>query len=383
MITGNSRNLLNQIAEISFKSIREFIFYLKKVYNAKLYFKLDCKLLPCSALVEWGDNFYCLIATTKQGNKLMIFADKEKKEMYIKPFLKRLCISPECFKVPNISHNEILDLTHNGDRWEGDVVDGWPMGFGYLYNENDRLVYSGFMYKMHKVCYGTSYYEDLGEMMVKYEGMYMWDERFGRGSMYDRNGRLDYEGEWINNHPRIYQVANIFSSMDLETVNSFTEEVIIADNCCNGQGWEELDFRLFPSLISLVIGSNCFAYTTRVILSDLLHLREFTVGRQSFTFPVRSIFENHFGSLEISSCPELTEIRIGCYSFVHYDEFHIQDLPKLVLLSVGDNAIRSFSFKNCDHFLLCDLPSLEVITIGGFCWLNVSSVHIESMYRNE
>ena len=136
-------------------------------------------------------------------------------------------IPPESYRMPSIRHNMVLDLSTDGDRWEGDVVGEWPLGFGELYNENDQLVYRGFMYKMHRICYGTSYYEDMGIMRIKYEGMYMWDKRFGKGSMYNRKGQLEYEGEWINDQPCFFQTESICSSMDLENLSSVTEIVMI------------------------------------------------------------------------------------------------------------------------------------------------------------
>ena len=343
--------------------------------------KLDYRFLPISFIAKWGGAITYLDMCQHNGNLLLVCANIHEKKITAVFMLDENHIIPENSIMSQIHHNAILDISTNGDRWEGDVAGNIPFGFGQLYNENDRLIYSGFMYGMHKICYGTSYYEDMEEMMIKYEGMYMQDEQFGRGSMYDRNGQLDYEGEWIDGHPRKYQISYIFMNMDLANLSSFTEEIVISDNCCNGHDWEVLDFRFLPSLISLVIGSNCFMYTTRVLLNDLLYLEEFTVRRQSFTPPEKSGFENHSGILEIMNCPKLTRISIDSYSFVYYDVFHMQDLPKLVELSVGGEDIRSFSFKNCRNFSICNFPSLEVITIGWFCLVNVVLVQFESMYE--
>ena len=35
-----------------------------------------------------------------------------------------------------------LDISDDGDRWEGDVLNEKPFGFGCYYNDNNRLVYS-------------------------------------------------------------------------------------------------------------------------------------------------------------------------------------------------------------------------------------------------
>ena len=40
-----------------------------------------------------------------------------------------------------IEHNQVLDLSDDGERWEGDVLDGKPYGWGVLYENENRRVY--------------------------------------------------------------------------------------------------------------------------------------------------------------------------------------------------------------------------------------------------
>ena len=51
-------------------------------------------------------------------------------------------------------HNEIVDLSVDGDRWEGDVLDGEPCGWGVLYNGHNERVYEGVRVGEKNSCYG-------------------------------------------------------------------------------------------------------------------------------------------------------------------------------------------------------------------------------------
>ena len=43
-----------------------------------------------------------------------------------------------------IKRNQALSLSEEGDRWEGDVLDDKPYGWGVLYDQNTHMVYEGF-----------------------------------------------------------------------------------------------------------------------------------------------------------------------------------------------------------------------------------------------
>ena len=38
-----------------------------------------------------------------------------------------------------IEHNQVLDLNDDGDRWEGDVLNNEPYGWGVLYDSENRM----------------------------------------------------------------------------------------------------------------------------------------------------------------------------------------------------------------------------------------------------
>ena len=55
-----------------------------------------------------------------------------------------------------------IDLSEQGERWEGDSLNGVPFGYGCIYNSNNQLIYKGFIFEGMKVCFGSVFYEDVG-----------------------------------------------------------------------------------------------------------------------------------------------------------------------------------------------------------------------------
>ena len=51
-----------------------------------------------------------------------------------------------------VKHNQTLDLNEEGDRWEGDVLNDSPWGWGVLYDKNNHRVYEGFRIGEKNVC---------------------------------------------------------------------------------------------------------------------------------------------------------------------------------------------------------------------------------------
>ena len=71
-------------------------------------------------------------------------------------------------EVKDVESKQVLDLSDDGERWEGDVLDNQPYGWGVLYDSENRRTYEGFRIGEVNVCYGRSYYSDVGVM--EYEG---------------------------------------------------------------------------------------------------------------------------------------------------------------------------------------------------------------------
>ena len=130
-----------------------------------------------------------------------------------------------------LKNHDILDLNENGDRWEGDSLNGIPFGYGCVYNSENQLIYKGFVFEGMKVCYGVEMYGDIG--IVEYEGEFYKGMRYGNGKLYDKKNELIYEGEWANNNPFELYSLKIENELKEEDIHSGLEELEIGENCCN------------------------------------------------------------------------------------------------------------------------------------------------------
>ena len=57
---------------------------------------------------------------------------------------------------------DTIDLSENGDRWEGVSLNGNPFGYGCVYDSDNQLIYKGFVFEGMKVCYENVFYGDTG-----------------------------------------------------------------------------------------------------------------------------------------------------------------------------------------------------------------------------
>ena len=92
----------------------------------------------------------------------------------------------------DVKKGDVLDLNENGVRWEGDSLNGDPYGYGCIYDEENHIIYNGFMFEGVKVCYGKEIYGDIG--IVEYEGGFYKGMRYGNGKFYDKKKEWIYEG---------------------------------------------------------------------------------------------------------------------------------------------------------------------------------------------
>ena len=181
--------------------------------------------------------------------------------------------------VVGIEHAKVLDLSDDGKRWEGDVLNNEPYGWGLLYDSEGEKVYEGFKNGEVSVCYGRSYYPDIQK--VEYEGMICEGKRWGRGVQYDRDGGIVFEGEWMNDS---YQIERrIEKSNSYPLLHCLFEEFIVSDGCCNGPIWEGIDFSFITHLRQFNVGDYCFENVNEVKLIGLNELERLVIGKKCFT----------------------------------------------------------------------------------------------------
>ena len=164
----------------------------------------------------------------------------------------------------NLKRGDTVDLNENGDRWEGDSLEGIPFGYGCEYNCDNQLVYKGFVFEGMKVCYGVEMYGDIG--IVEYEGGFYKGKRYGNGKLYDKKNVLIYEGEWANNNPFELYSLRIENELKEEDIHYDLEELEIGENCCN----ELKCFKLigFAHLKKLIFHKNSLKNLNSLVISN-------------------------------------------------------------------------------------------------------------------
>jgi len=157
---------------------------------------------------------------------------------------------------------DILDLSADGRRWEGTIQENLPFGYGCLYNEDNELVFEGWLINETKVCYGIEYWSDTGA--VKYEGCLYEGMKHGYGVLYNRLGSIEYSGFFNNDSPLIPN-----KELTLENDSPFPF--------------------LHSHLESLVIGDEYNPKITSLLIHDCYALNQITFG--SYCFPYVESFE--------------------------------------------------------------------------------------------
>ena len=238
-----------------------------------------------------------------------------------------------------IEHYRVLDLSDDGERWEGDVLHSKPCGWGMLYDSENRIVYEGFRIRGVNVCYGRSYYPDVG--VIEYEGMIDEGKRWGRGIRYDRAGRVMYEGEWMSDEQLN---KRIILSEENQLLHNHVEELIVCDNSCNGREWTDFDFSVLTKLRVLRVGDDCFENVQEVNLIRLNQLERVVIGMMSFREVKARADYNPNCHFHVKDCERLRVLKIGCWSFSDYSVCEIENVPSLEVIEMGEMDEESSNF---------------------------------------
>ena len=91
-------------------------------------------------------------------------------------------------------------FNNNGDRYEGNWSNGWINGYGTYYFR-DGNIYQGYFLKAIKTGKGKFYWSDGN----RYDGDWLNDERTGKGKFYWSDGNR-YEGEFLNGKKNGYGI---------------------------------------------------------------------------------------------------------------------------------------------------------------------------------
>ena len=255
-----------------------------------------------------------------------------------------------------VEHNRVLDLSDDGERWEGNVLDNKPCGWGVLYDSENRRVYEGFRIGDVNVCYGRSYYPE--NQKVEYEGGICGGMRWGRGIQSDRHGNIVLKGEWMNNEQLSKRVV---VNEENQFLHNHIEELIVSNNSCNRKECTALDLSFMSKLRLLKVGDECFENVNEMKLIGLSMLERVVIGRESFTKQknerlLESDPNRHFC---LKNCERLRELMIGCDSFCDYSVCEIENMNRLEVIEMGKLNEESFNFWYASLKLKSDYDGMK------------------------
>ena len=261
------------------------------------------------------------------------------KRVIVTDVKNRRLLRVEDVDLSKVEHNEIVDLSVDGDRWEGDVLNGKPYGWGVLYNKDNIRVYEGFCIGNKNECYGVSYYSDIGS--IEYEGEWCDGKRWGRGVQYDRTGSVLNDGEWLNGN---HLTTTVRITPEMAIFHNHIEELFVSDGSCNGEEMGLLDLSLMSSLKSLRVGSLCFSYVEEVKLIGMSELESVVVGMNSFTKKKNSYANDPNRHFYLKDCPKLKSLKMDQFSFSDYSMCEIENVDALEVIEMGDLNELSYNF---------------------------------------
>ena len=256
--------------------------------------------------------------------------------------------------VKGIEHAKVLNLSDDGERWEGDVLDNQPYGWGVVYDSENRIAYDGFRIGEVNVCYGMRYYSDIG--VIEYKGEWCEGKRWGQGIQNDRNGSTMFEGEWVNDEQLSKRVV---LNEENQLLHSHIEELIVQDNSCNGPEWAALDLGFISHLRLLEVGDECFENVDKVKLIGLSKLEKVVIGMNCFTKHKNDWAKDSNRHFYLKNCERLRELKIGCYSFSDYSVCEIENVPSLEEIEMGELSEKSWDFRYASLELKSDSQRMK------------------------
>lgn len=236
-----------------------------------------------------------------------------------------------------VKHNEIADLNVNGDRWEGDVVYGKPCGWGVFYDRDNHMTYEGFRIDGTNVCYGRSFFGDVGS--VEYEGEWCEGKRWWRGTQYDRKGGVLFDGKWLDDISLIGNARIVGNNF----VCNRTERLFVRKNSGNQLEGGILDLSCLTELKELVVSNRSFFFVEEVRVIGLERIESIRIGDECFMQPE--------GRFYLKNCPSLKELRIFGQSFNPYCVCEIEDMEALEIIQIGEQDERTYNFQNASFVL--------------------------------
>lgn len=287
-----------------------------------------------SSFITWNP-YHPETITVSDEEECIIRIISEKYTLQVDVKNKRFLHVSDC-SLDGVKHNAILDLNVDGDRWEGDVLDSKPFGWGIAYDKNGNKSYEGFRLAGVNACFGCEYYSDLDR--IAYEGTWFEGKRWGRGTQFDRNGDIVYEGYWMDDAPVKDRVE---VTSDDSLFHNRAKHLIVGNNVWNDVTCTKIHPQMISGLVSLIIGNQCCVNVAGLDIVNLNQLEQVEIGSGSFTAVNCHASPRAF---HVSECPKLKVLKIGPWSFSSYTECTIKRLPALEVIEIGDMDDASYNF---------------------------------------
>ena len=287
-----------------------------------------------SSFITWNP-YHPETITVSDEEECIIRIISEKYTLQVDVKNKRFLHVSDC-SLDGVKHNAILDLSVDGDRWEGDVLDSKPFGWGIAYDKNGNKSYEGFRLAGVNACFGCEYYSDIDR--IAYEGTWFEGKRWGRGTQFDRNGDMVYEGYWMDDAPVKDRVE---VTSDDSLFHNRAKHLIVGNNVWNDVTCTKIHPQMISGLVSLIIGNQCCVNVAGLDIVNLNQLEQVQIGSGSFTAVNCHASPRAF---HVSECPKLKVLKIGPWSFSSYTECTIKRLPALEVIEIGDMDDASYNF---------------------------------------
>ena len=239
----------------------------------------------------------------------------------------------------------ILDLSDDGDRWEGQIFHEKPFGWGSLVNSQNLLSYVGFMINGQRVGFGYAYYPDIENEVIEYEGNYCFDKRFGIGHINDLNGDIIQDGFSVGLSTQIIPAM----SDDICMLQTCVKSLVISSCCCRYKSFCSFSFdylSILHQLKNLTIEWGCFQHFQTFSLDSLDQLEILVIGDSSFVLSAvnQEVFHPN-AVFSLQNCRNLKSVVIGKGSFQFFGLVQFLELKSLeVLMMHGSNFIDAPSF---------------------------------------
>ena len=303
-----------------------------------------------------NDNTFIFSTIRYGGSKVKIIGSKTEKKV--------ISFEQDGRYVNIDSHGELLrknvieQILEDGSRWEGDLYDNKPFGFGCYYDGEGRRVYSGFIFEGKKIGFGTEYFPD--NFKVDYCGNFLNDKRHGWGTTYDRNGRKLYKGDWVKGN------------------NDINSTIVIDKNCSELE--DDCENLIFYNSALMLNECDDEYYDYDDDDDDEYYEYDSHTRQTIITINnIKYIYQNGKHNLFHNLVTELVFDEGSCNRLKF--AFVISDLPQLTRI-----VVKSNSFFNITSFTICNnikLKSLEIEHAGSQynkgSFLKASTLIMDSM----